>query len=129
MLAAAKKRGIGINGDEGQAARVRTAIDVYSGLTQRDIARALGITPQSITKWRNKGYISKEHIPAFCRVCNVSVEWLLSGHGDPQDPNPLTNLTNEQIAEAIAEELPPARQAELLQLLIAQFSKVRDKSE
>ena len=41
-----------IKGDPNLAKRIATAIDDYSGMNQRQVAEAMGVTPQTVTKWR-----------------------------------------------------------------------------
>lgn len=60
------------------ADRIREAIG-ESGKSQSAIARALGITPQAITKALRFGHLAKHHVSTFCRETGVNEAWLLEG--------------------------------------------------
>lgn len=50
-----------------------------SGKSQRQIAIAIGITPQALNKWLKTGNADKEHLLHFARETGVDFEWLLTG--------------------------------------------------
>ena len=60
------------------ADRIREAID-DSGQSQSAIARAIGVTPQAITKAMKFGHLAKHHVGNFCRFTGVNEAWLLEG--------------------------------------------------
>ena len=47
--------------------------------TDADIARALGVSPQSINNWRRRGTIPWGKICTFAQIHNLSYDWLLTG--------------------------------------------------
>jgi hypothetical protein len=116
-------------GDPELAARIVEAMDKWSGgKSQKKIAEEVGVTPQSLTKSRKFGYMEKRRIPAFCRSCNVSIEWFITGEGDPQ-ANPLRAATSDQITQAAQMLLSPAAQLQLARDLLERASKGLSESE
>ena len=118
--------GINRRGDPKLAKRILAAMDIYSGKPQTQIALEVGVSPQAVTRWRKLGYLNKERIPAFCRACGVSIEWFLTGQGDPQGTNPFANLSSDEIIQAAKDHLTTEEQARLLQGLLSLFSKGLD---
>lgn len=57
---------------------VRTSL----GLTQTDVAKQLGITPQAISKYEKDGVISSASIKSYCISFNVNQTWLETGNGE-----------------------------------------------
>lgn len=55
----------------------------YAGekITQDKMARALGISQTTYSKYETKTMLPHRHIELFCMLCRVSVEWLIVGHG------------------------------------------------
>jgi transcriptional regulator with XRE-family HTH domain len=103
-------------GDPELAERIAKAIS-FSGGVQRQIAIRVGVTPQSVTKWLRWGYMDKQHIPAFCRACGVSIEWFLTGEGDIEATNPIKDASDDQIIAAATERLSGESQTRLLAAL------------
>lgn len=48
-----------------------------------EMARMLGMTPQAISNHKKRGELSAGFIMKFAQKCNISVDWLLTGVGDP----------------------------------------------
>lgn len=92
------------------AERMLYAMD-QSGKKQKLIADEMGVTPQSVTRWRKDGYLAKEKIPMFCRVCGVSIEWLLTGEAS----------TNSQLEELmmLIDKLPDEQLGAVVTMLRA----------
>lgn len=60
--------------------RLRAAIDAYG--TQRKVALALDVTPQSVGKWLRTGSIEVENLHALSKLTGYSFEWLAVGEGE-----------------------------------------------
>jgi len=61
-----------------------TAAAAKLGLTDADLARALGTTQQTIWNWRMRANIPKHRLMAVADVLHVRPEWLLTGRGEPE---------------------------------------------
>lgn len=109
------------------ALRIRQAIKL-SGRSQADIARDLGVTPQSLTRWVGGGYIDKQRIPAFCRACGVDVGWLVTGEGEPRTSDPLRGLSPERIVEVLQAHMTRDELAELIRELVSAVARPPDES-
>ncbi|MBE9528400.1 MAG: helix-turn-helix domain-containing protein [Proteobacteria bacterium] len=48
-----------------------------------EMARILGMTPQAVSNHKKRGELSAGFIMKFAQKCNISVDWLLTGVGDP----------------------------------------------
>lgn len=68
--------------------RIAEAIK-HSRQSQRQIALAIGISPQALNKWPRTGNASKEALYKFCEVTDVSYDWLLNGNGSMKLPKGL----------------------------------------
>lgn len=51
------------------------------GVTQQEIANALGIAQDLYSKYEVRTLLPHHLIPAFCLICAVEEKWLLSGLG------------------------------------------------
>lgn len=114
------------------ARRIRQAMDEYAkpaGKSNAEVAREVGVTPQSATKWKNRGYLDKRRIPAFCRACNVSIEWLLTGEGDPQVSNVLQGLTADEITQTLLKYRSCDEQMQILEGLVAVLVKGKVRAQ
>jgi plasmid maintenance system antidote protein VapI len=61
-------------------ARVKHAIK-GAGLTQKQVAEAIGVTPQSVNKWIKEGKISRDHLMDLSRATGSTFTWLATGEG------------------------------------------------
>lgn len=61
-------------------ARVRHAIK-SAGLTQKQVAEAIGVTPQSVNKWIKEGKISRDHLMDLSTATGSTFTWLATGEG------------------------------------------------
>jgi transcriptional regulator with XRE-family HTH domain len=84
--------------------------------TQGDLAKAVGVERNTVSRWENGGMLPKDPaiIAVLARVLRVSTDWLLGGLGVPHNSNiPNTNavmeLPQQQYGErpSSAEALPP----------------------
>ena len=60
--------------------RVKHAIK-SAGLTQKQVAEAIGVTPQSVNKWIKEGKISRDHLMDLSRATGSTFTWLATGEG------------------------------------------------
>ena len=80
-----------VSDTDGVNARLKEALKA-SGMSNADLANAIGVTVQAVSKWLNKGGISQQRLPAVARVLGVSLEWLLMGVDRPPATKDLTQL-------------------------------------
>lgn len=52
-------------------------------LTQADVAREMGISPQNITHWLKRGSVPARQLFRLCEILNCSPQWLLTGEEKP----------------------------------------------
>lgn len=73
--------------------RIRTSRD-KKGWNQSDLARAIGVTPQTVQQWENgKTSPRNKKIDALAQALGVSADWLLTG----RDMTPsLPDATNDE---------------------------------
>jgi transcriptional regulator with XRE-family HTH domain len=62
------------------ASRLRAAME-EAEITQAELARACGVTIQSVHGWREDGRIAKHHLWTICRLTGKSLEYFLLGLG------------------------------------------------
>lgn len=78
--------------------RLNKAIE-YAGTDQSKLAKAIGVTPQSIQYLCKKGSASK-HLNQIANVLKVNADWLASGIGEMPAPSkpapPVINLSDWQ---------------------------------
>lgn len=46
-------------------------------VSQRELARRIGVAPQSVWEWMNEGYPSVERLIQICEILEVSADFLL----------------------------------------------------
>ncbi len=59
--------------------RMREAFDAArraNGLTQRQVAAAIGVTPQAVNGWFSTGRITKSNLAAFAKIVGIDFEYL-----------------------------------------------------
>ncbi|MCH2057908.1 MAG: helix-turn-helix transcriptional regulator [Thalassotalea sp.] len=61
--------------------RLRQAMK-EQGVTQAELARAAGVTPQAAGRWFKTNSISKDSLSACAKRLNVSLNWLISGESE-----------------------------------------------
>lgn len=67
------------------AARIRSRRE-KRGLKQTDVAHALQISPQAVSKWeRGDNAPDIALLPSLAKLLDVSVDWLLGGAGETRD--------------------------------------------
>lgn len=49
--------------------------------TQEDVAHALQTTQTTYSKYETRSLLPHRHIRTFCLICQISVEWLVTGQG------------------------------------------------
>lgn len=69
--------------DSGLQDRIRSALDMKPGLTQRGLAEFAGVTPQAISGWLRTGHVSIAGLIATAKYTGVTLDWLISGNGTP----------------------------------------------
>ena len=74
-------------GDRIRMARERMRSRAGQRWTQGDLAKALNVERNTISRWENSGILPKDPsiIAALGRVLHVSVDWLLAGLGEPEE--------------------------------------------
>jgi len=60
------------------ADRVRSAL-AASGVSQAELARACGVTEQSVHGWVTNGRIAKQHLPTISALTGKSLDYFLVG--------------------------------------------------
>ena len=79
------------------------------GLKQHDIAHALQISPQAVSKWeRGENAPDIALLRPLAGLLGVSIDWLMGGDGDDPDVMAATALASGvQTARSKSESLPP----------------------
>jgi transcriptional regulator with XRE-family HTH domain len=61
----------------------------WRGMTkQHALAYAMGVNESTITRWKNNGPISVDHLVLLCKTLDISVDWFLNGTGAIEAPRP-----------------------------------------
>lgn len=69
------------------------------------MAKMLGLTPQAMSSYKRKGAISAGLIFRFASICDVSVDWLLTGEGEVFRPAEGVRITQEVCSIALVERV------------------------
>ena len=82
---ASLKEAATFDSDESVALRIKLAIEQMEkntgySLSYGEISEILGVTSRVCYGWAKTGKIAKNHIPTFCNLVGVSIEWLLTGN-------------------------------------------------
>jgi class 3 adenylate cyclase len=88
--------------------RIRTRRE-KCGLKQSDVAAALQVSPQAVSKWeRGENAPDISLLPALSRLLGVSVDWLLGSYAEDRDVFEATVLSSGvQNAREMSERLEP----------------------
>ncbi len=70
-----------------------------------EMARMLGLTPQAMSSYKRRGEISAGLIFKFASICDVSVDWLLTGEGEVFRSAEGVRLTQEVCSIALVERV------------------------
>lgn len=74
--------------DAGSLARRLREAREEAGLSQREVARQLGIAPSTVSRWeRGEARPRSDALPRLAEVLGVSVEWLAGEGSGPVHPN------------------------------------------
>lgn len=62
-----------------RGARIRAARDRL-GITQDDLAHAIGVKPHTVSRWERNAHMPEaKHLPDLARALSVDLTWLLEG--------------------------------------------------
>ncbi len=70
-----------------------------------EMARMMGLTPQAMSSYKKRGEISAGLIFKFASICNVSVDWLLTGEGEAYSPPEGARAQEEIFSIALVERV------------------------
>src|SRR5262245_46392375 len=69
------------------------AARALTGLSQRQLAKRLGVSPQAISKWESgTGEASRTNARKLCDMADISLEWLLTGKEGREAQETATNV-------------------------------------
>jgi transcriptional regulator with XRE-family HTH domain len=75
----------------------------FSGMTQLELSRRLGIKLTTLQAWEeDRSEPRANKLQMLCGMLNVSLPWLLSGHGDGPD-EPIQDLNQNEIKTILLE--------------------------
>lgn len=81
------------------------------------LAAELGVTVGALTRWRQGGPMSLDNGIRFCRVLDVSLDWLAMGRAHPDHHRPhAVNQSRQRLLNALS-ALPPGSEGHLVSLL------------
>lgn len=79
---------------------IRAIVDrmkqVINASSYEELARFLGISKASISKWIERNKIPEKNIYKFINSTNVNKDWLLTGKGDPYPDSANINIVEGQ---------------------------------
>ncbi|WP_296516902.1 helix-turn-helix transcriptional regulator [Rhodopseudomonas sp.] len=55
---------------------------------QHALAFAMGVNESTITRWKNNGPMSVDHVIRLCKALDISLDWFLNGVGGIDAPEP-----------------------------------------
>lgn len=88
-----------------------------NGLTQRDIAKYLGVKPQSVNQWtKGKAYPKAEYLQKLARYLNTTQDWLMDGRGESSTNyesslSPVDSDLGREVPLLALEDIPLSQQA------------------
>ncbi len=79
----------------------------WAGKLKNDsaVARLLGVTPQALSNYKKRGEMPTDLVLKFANLFGLSVDWLITGHGQMQRPVKGV-ATAERTGLSAAEESP-----------------------
>lgn len=81
---------MGIQQDNGIRKRIAEAIET-SGVTQADVARALGISSSAVSQWMSRVKFLRPHnLVALADLTGFNIRWIATGKGPKRPPKPLS---------------------------------------
>jgi transcriptional regulator with XRE-family HTH domain len=78
------------------AGRIRAARQ-RAGITQRELAERLSVTPGAVGQWETDGVPSTERLTALAGVLDVSIDWLLGKSSQARHPAEAASDTDEDL--------------------------------
>lgn len=69
------------------AKRLTIAIGSLGRGGKARIAETLGVSPQAVTNWIQRGAISKPNLSMVSNITGYNLQWLITGEGAPHAPN------------------------------------------
>lgn len=72
--------------------RLNALIRYYSGGNKSKFAKKIGLTPQGLAAWYERGTFNIELLFSFCE--NVSPEWLITGEGEMLRPTSVSQTAS-----------------------------------
>lgn len=99
----------------------------FLGISQADLARAIGESPQTVQNWKTRGAIPANKIAAVARELQTSTDWLLSGGADHsiKEESATYNSVPAQLLDAW-QHLDESARASVL-TLVQQLAKSRPR--
>lgn len=104
------------------AERVGAALS-RPGITASKVAREVGITPSSVTQWKNGDTknIASDILFDAARAFEVDPEWLATGKGEMVVDSAKDRLSNEGILVGILYQELPDHQKRMVKVLIDSY--------
>lgn len=80
-----KARPLSREGDGSDAAIRERLRSICAHLTYADLARASGVSTETVRRYQQSGTPSIAYVVAIARTTQTSLEWLLTGEGPPSE--------------------------------------------
>jgi transcriptional regulator with XRE-family HTH domain len=97
--------------------RIRVAIHQRGVRKLTALAAEIGVTEGALSRWRQGGPMSLDNGIRFCRVLDVSLDWLAMGRADPDHHKQHTVNQDRQRLLTALDALPAGSDAYLASLL------------
>lgn len=87
----------------------RLAMSMREGrsVEQTELAKLVGVTPQSWSNWEMGGEPNYDKLPLIARTLGTTVGWLVAGEGEP----PGTSRLSKPHRFPVEQDEPPAKPA------------------